>query len=82
MGGGCCLLHYFNDQALVVQTLDGAILLGKQFLYTVDNRFVQWTRYTNFFSSVLVNQRLRFDEYLSGLLFSVLLLSQVFYPVI
>ena len=28
-GGGGCLLHYFNDQAPVVQTLDGAILLGK-----------------------------------------------------
>ena len=27
--GGGCLLHYFNDQAPVVQTLDGAILLGK-----------------------------------------------------
>ena len=29
VGGGVCLLHYFNDQAPVVQTLDGAILLGK-----------------------------------------------------
>ena len=28
-GGRGCLLHYFNDQAPVVQTLDGAILLGK-----------------------------------------------------
>ena len=29
-GGGGCLLYYFNDQAPVVQTLDGAILLGQK----------------------------------------------------
>lgn len=29
VGVGGCLLHYLNDQAPVVQTLDGAILLGK-----------------------------------------------------